>query len=171
MAALAGATRAGFVLLTALLTLVAGLPHVRCRCPSGRVIPFCLGSLFHGATGCCAAESPSSPDGCCASANGAETDPGAPSCCCHASAAWAEEAASEARLAAGHCTKSLTAADDLATASRHPGSAPASDSFDLLPPAGILAAALQDREPPSRQGHSLAPPPTDLVTALQRLTI
>ena len=42
----------GLVWLTAAMTLVAGLPHFDCRCPSGQVKPFCLATASKK-TGCC----------------------------------------------------------------------------------------------------------------------
>jgi hypothetical protein len=63
---------------TAVSTLLAGSPRLDCRCPDGRVKPFCLSILFQSA--CC--------DGsCCSEAtrdgNGQATTK--PSCCCRAS--------------------------------------------------------------------------------------
>jgi hypothetical protein len=140
MVALGRTTRAGFVWLTALLTLVAGLPHVQCRCPSGRIKVFCPGDATGG---CCAtAASCSPPEACCAPTHAAPVREDVRSCCCHASAP-ATEIASETGVAAMRCTKTLPAA----------------------------AVPLEDPRQPSWQGHSLAPPPTDLVTVLQRLTI
>lgn len=55
--------------LTAVMTLVAGTPHVHCQCPNGNIKPFCL-SMFSSASGCCCDGS------CCAQASAA-------ACCCH----------------------------------------------------------------------------------------
>jgi hypothetical protein len=169
MVALGKTTRAGFVWLTALLTLVAGLPRVECHCPSGRIKPFCLGFLFPG--GCCAAEASSSPSGCCAPADEGRSGEDVPSCCCHASSASAKDTTHETGIAAGRCTRTLTGPDGLVTATREAAPTVVLACLDFLFPGAPTTIPSENQGRPSRQGHSLAPPPTDLVTVLQRLTV
>lgn len=56
--------QAGFVWLTAILTGVAGAPHLDCICPNGQHKPFCLGSPSKTTSCCCGG-------GCCSQAAGA----------------------------------------------------------------------------------------------------
>jgi len=45
--------RPALVCVTAVMTLVAGTPHVDCRCPDGRRKPYCLGTTTSGRSCCC----------------------------------------------------------------------------------------------------------------------
>jgi hypothetical protein len=65
----------GLVVLTALMTLVAGAPRVDCVCPNGNVKVFCLKALI-GSEGCCC------DDMCCETSSGAQTKPFAKKSCC-----------------------------------------------------------------------------------------
>jgi hypothetical protein len=164
--------QSGFVWLTALLTLVAGSPHVQCRCPNGRIKPFCLGFLFQGGAtgGCCAADAPSSWSSCCAGPHAARTEKDIPSCCSCCSSAE-ERAESETCVHAAGCTRTLTGPVEFVAASGDAGGALALLGVAFLSPAAFAPIPSEDQGLPSWQGHSLAPPPTDLVTVLQRLTI
>lgn len=53
--------RVTFIGLTALMTLVTGLPHFRCQCPNGSIKPFCFGYGCSGSACCCGGACPSSP--------------------------------------------------------------------------------------------------------------
>src|SRR5579871_366955 len=64
----------GPVWLTALMTLVAGIPHFHCRCPDGHLKSFCLGA-------------PSKPTGCCCGSSCCSGSPGGGCCGCQAHAA------------------------------------------------------------------------------------
>jgi len=73
----------GQVLLTAIMTVVAGMPHFSCVCPDGSVkvncFTFSSGSCCCGAGNCCGA---TDGDGCCSRAkNGLSADHGKRSCC------------------------------------------------------------------------------------------
>jgi hypothetical protein len=163
----------GFVWLTALLTLVAGSPHVRCVCPSGQVKPFCLGFLFHGGTtgGCCAADTPASPAGCCDLPHPPPAGEDVPCCCSHGPKEAACEASLAACVAAVPCTRTLEKAVEFVPVPWAAGVAVALACNSFLAPGGLTGAPSDAKGLPSWQGHSLAPPPTDLVTILQRLTI
>ena len=53
--------RTAFIGLTALMTLVTGLPHFRCQCPNGSVKPFCFGYGCSASACCCGGACPASP--------------------------------------------------------------------------------------------------------------
>lgn len=169
----------GAVWLTALMTLAAGTPHFECRCPNGRIKPFCL-ALFSGKTGCCCGGS------CCSVIPGDEdkalaaaafpSSAGAKKTCCCCCKAPAENAGSESRTASRFekvgCRKTLAEA---AVAIPVPFvKAPVQDATAHL----FVPAPEPTMEPdgfgacdclPADYYHW--PPPTDLVTVLQRFLI
>lgn len=178
MAASEKKARVALVWLTALLTLFAGAPHVQCRCPSGRLKPFCLGFLFHnpaGGTCCCAGEAPDS-GGCCVAPDALPAPRAGTKCCAcgpHTRGGQVGEAgAIRIQANAPCCFKTLVTPADFAPAPSEPGPAPAAstvaDLRSLWAPGVGLAG---DRGLLSWQAHLLAPPPTDLIITLQRLTI
>jgi hypothetical protein len=164
------------VWLTAAMTLVAGSPHFDCLCPNGHHKPFCLGSLLWTASCCCRGVSPAAAPtpSCCRQVHGPVRQTSG-SCCCHRAQ---RRQLANASAPVGHiegpcCQKTLTQAEYLPTSPSEPT---ARDGFvgkhiDLAPALFLLTAL-----PPvpdarlSWLSYDL-PPPTDLVTTLQRLTI
>jgi hypothetical protein len=169
--------RVALVWLTAALTLFAGTPRLQCRCPEGPLQPSCLG-LFpraNAASCCCAHEDgPASPPACCAPSSDPRPPTDAePSCCARREGTRATEGvvAAADRASPSPCVRALSAPADVT-----PPRAEANEAED---PA---TAALSSPQPfpassPRGQGTSpawaphLAPPPTDLLTALHRLLI
>src|SRR5262245_60186384 len=96
MAALGKKARVAHVWLTALLTLFAGLPRVQCRCPDGRVKPFCLGPCVRadGSPGCCCAGA-GTPAACCAAETSTPAEDAEPPCCACAHHLPGEDAAED----------------------------------------------------------------------------
>jgi hypothetical protein len=94
-------TMSGLTWLTILLTPLTGMPHFVCRCPNGRVKPYCLG-LASKASGCCCGCA------CCRRASEGKC------CCCHTGGASSVQATSAAPSPDSHysvgktgCAKSL----------------------------------------------------------------
>ena len=165
--------------MTALMTLVAGTPHFDCRCPNGRIKPFCL-ALLTGRTGCCCEGS------CCSAPPGddekghtthpspAATVPKKACCCCKAHQGNARGGSRTAPgLGKVGCQKSLA---EMASAVSEPSvkvSEKALSAHLFVPtlepvtehdgfgPGAFLTAYHQHR----------IPPPTDLVTVLQHFLI
>src|SRR5262245_2641030 len=73
------------ILLTAIMTLVAGLPHFSCVCPDGNVKPFCFGTSSAKSGCCCNGACCSSSEGvascCCAHSRGPAGNAISASCC------------------------------------------------------------------------------------------
>ncbi len=156
------------VWLTAVMTLVAGLPHFDCWCPNGQLKPFCLGHPA-AASGCCCG------GGCCRRAG--DTPPGR----------RAKERSCCGRRHRPGGRNTLTARAEV----RHPGCSKALARSEVCTPPRVKAAVEQDRTvaallPPALDGASslvpradaraswqvhLLAPPTDLVTLLQHLLI
>ncbi len=168
------------VVVTAIMTLIAGLPHFHCRCPNGQVKPFCLDSLINFSSHCCCqgaccsaqapprGKPPQSPDAssalspkhsrCCCATSDAEPAPG-PRTCVQASIPG--------------CQKTLIHAQDAKTSRGI--QAPARD-LTVNPLVALpLLSCWQPAIPSPNLGrvaesHGL-PPPTDLVTVLQHFLI
>jgi hypothetical protein len=73
------------VWLTAAMTLVAGTPHFTCRCPNGRVKPFCFGTAFQKSGCCCNGEcccTKAATDCPCGKTSDPDAQPVISSCCC-----------------------------------------------------------------------------------------
>lgn len=162
--------RTTLVWLTAIMTLIAGLPHVDCHCPNGRVKPFCLGFVSGCSSCCCRGSCCSSVPGgscCCRTRTTQSSASGKTSPCCggeHRSGTYAIRSAC--------CVKSLAEAEALALSGElETGDAEGIPSTTLPSQAllpHLLAGARWLRA--SGPAHSLAPP-QDLVTVLQRLLI
>ncbi len=148
---------AATVWLTAVTTVVADLPHLECRCPDGRVKPFCLAAV---APGCCCAGS------CCQTTAG--TAPVRKACCSqsHRSSDRGPSARSTG------CTKSPAPAPAPALEAATAVQAPVDMGVVFLP-ADLSSALLWGRpvkEAVAWLAHPPAPP-ADLVTRLARLLI
>ena len=160
-----------FIGLTAISTLIAATPHFSCRCPNGRVKPFCFSSPS-GASQCCCGGSCCSSSGraCCCSSPSAENSDS----CCRADNAADGAAASlgGVQFRGNRCTKTLVAPALLALPESKSAASDDGASWVLLPSPYAICSAL------SHIGSVRAfwqifrvPPPTDLVVALQRFTI
>lgn len=155
-------------LVTAAMTLVAAMPHFECRCPDGYLKPFCFGCVSR-ASGCC-----------CARAEGSSTE-SAKCCCGRTKAAVAEKCCKEERafqrflsstsgdLARASCCQLTPAYSEPAVFG------PSGDDLGTLVFAFALLAQTQFHlDTPVTDATVVSweiPPPIDLLTVLQRLTI
>jgi hypothetical protein len=164
---------AACVWLTAVMTVIAGLPHFECRCPGGRLKPFCLGTPSHTHACCCCGGGPC----CCRSAavaGPAAEEPAGPSCC-----ARIDEPSAPQQVSAGRppsvqpkgCVRTL-AADQQALTSEGFGAILSLEHSTVGP--GFLAP-VDLMTPPIRVRHSRDPvalhTPPDLVIVLRHLVI
>jgi hypothetical protein len=165
---------AGFSWLTAVMTLVTGLPHFQCQCPNGSIKPICFG-VFCSSTGCCCNNvCPGGPKGFCRNGRGGTPTKGRVACCYRHTSSPSATGSSSGTPAVQNtgCQKSLVqqqhfvkSASTKATLIRSAFDSILATftSFSGLDPAHTLVA---------KQGlHSAAAPPTDLVIVLQRFLI
>ncbi len=167
----------GATWLTAIMMLIAGTPHFDCRCPNGNIKHICL-SLFSGKSGCCCEGS------CCSAIRGDDakdlTDHPSPSaavakagCCCKGRQENArDESQTDARLGKAGCQKTLAkaAAAIAEPAMKAPVQDPTAHLF--VPAAELLAGQDGFGACDCLFAHRYHwPPPTDLVTVLQRFLI
>ncbi len=167
-------TRAGFACLTALTTLVAGLPHFQCQCPNGAIKPFCLG-VFCSSSGCCCGDACSgTPKNPRCNAKSAPGRKGRPACCCaHPSSQPTPRRSDGPPGVEGRgCQKSLAQQQQLAP------SAPSTVGHDhgaanptLFAPAALTQLGSARPATEINGLHLAAPPPSDLVIVLQRFLI
>jgi hypothetical protein len=152
------------------MTAVASTPHFTCRCPDGHIKQFCLGSIFQQDASCCGRE-------CCAAARdvAGERDTGAPGESCpycngHTRRPAPSRTAHEASFTGTCCTKTL-AAPKAATPSHGPARAGKDMTVAALVPAHAELSRSSPCEPTLFRADHQRPPPTDLITSLQRLVI
>jgi hypothetical protein len=140
------------VWLTAILTLLSGVPRFSCVCPDGSVRSSFLGVVFSGGKVCCCAESPSAPGAprksCCAAHAGGRSAPSSPSrgSQCHKTVATSDALSAPAAPANGDVQ-----------APALPAPPPAAESFAAVHAASAPVAFLS--------------PPTDLTIRLRHLVI
>jgi len=149
------------------MTLIAGTPHFDCRCPNGRVKPFCLVGLT-GKHGCCC------EDSLCAARASLSATVAQKSCCrCKAyDEAAGDESRTDARLGKAGCQKTLV--EGIVAIPAPSVKAPVQDLT-----AHLFVAAPESTMTQEGFGagdglfanHYHWPPPTDLVTVLQRFLI
>ena len=167
-------TRAGFGWLTAVMTLVAGLPHFQCQCPNGSVKPFCFG-VFCSSSGCCCGDACSpSPKDTHGNPKAAPPRKGRLPCCgaAHCSQSKPKPSDGRPRVEGRGCQRSLAQQQHLAPSvqAKAPDDTGAPASAVLIPTAlSSLASARSAADVNCL--HLAAPPPPDLVILLQRFVI
>lgn len=160
-----------FIGLTAICTLLAGTPHIQCRCPNGRLKLFCLSSSTKTSKCCC--------DGsCCGSAEGsAETAPSnSESHCCCGNRQNSDETGTPPStgpsLQENGCSKKLVLPEMQTSPDRRVAT---TNIDDVLPGVAFRTFTSPDLDLPAAQDTRWqvfrVPPPTDLCTVFQRLTI
>ena len=167
-------SRVTHVWLMALLTLFAGLPPVQCRCPSGRIKPFCLSSVFGTSTlsCCCAERVPDSEEPCCGAPVATPTEQAERPCCPHCRPQPTADTLQSASVSRLCCVKSLGQFRNLAL----------TPSETRSSPDRVCVAALSSHGPSpcfsfsghgsdTSQVHLPEPPPADLVTIFQHFLI
>ena len=146
-------------LVTALLTVTAGVPHVQCVCPDGRVMLSCTGLV---ASGCCCTDPAARTDG------GAE-----PGCCREAAGSGAGSTkslfgASDASAPEGHTPAVEACGCERSAAEPLPPAASESDDWSGAEAAWAVATGMVDL-PAAVSSHAilverrLLLPPPDLV--------
>jgi hypothetical protein len=163
MAHISKAILAGQIYLTAIMTLIAGMPHFVCRCP-GKVVD--SPPEVQTASCCCCSS--------CGSARGQEKSIGKRSCCSQTSAPGKNKETTRSHQATGSdCTK-VTGLPKVPAVS----ATKSAKLFDVSSSAWTasvtfiyLSLQIGPRDSVGRwTGHSPAPP-TDRVISLQRLLI
>ena len=152
----------GQVYLTAIMTLIAGMPHFVCRCP-GELAKAVDSRPATQATACC---------GC--GACGSVSAIGKRSCCSQTSAPSKSEGTTRSHQAAGsECTK-VAGLPKVPAVSSTRSAKPIEISYGLAAGSlAVLSSPLQTESPDSVSrwtGHSPAPP-ANRVISLQRLLI
>ena len=167
------------VWLTAIMTLVAGIPQFSCICPNGNTKPVCV-SVPTDPSGCCCAGgkccSPSpGASGCCSkSAKAANADQPTHKSCCAERRDPKPDQQPGTRLNAGQtcCTKTLTP-PKVTAVSYHKTVVERDGSFQALPPQSVSLSQswLVTANGPTLWQINLVVPPTDLVDRLQHYLI
>jgi hypothetical protein len=167
----------GAIWLTAAMTLIAGTPHFVCLCPNGHIKPFCL-TLFFDRTCCC--------NGSCCSAShvidgkdfATRASHSAAAlkkncCCCNAHQQIAkDETRTDSKLGKESCQKTLV--EGIVAVPAPSVQAPMQDLANHLVVPHPVPSVGQDGFGACGclfTNHYRLPPPTDLVTALQRFLI
>jgi hypothetical protein len=148
----------------ALMTPLAGTPHIDCLCPNGYLKRFCL-SVLSGSTACCCSGSCCGQPG--TSSQGHATKA---ACCCHGRHQRSDPAGSG--IASTPCQKTLAEGklQSVPPTKTTPQGQETAVALGLAP-VPAFSAVPADRECVlSWQSHCL-PPPTDLVIALQHFVI
>src|SRR4051794_16517190 len=168
--------KAAWVWLTAVMTLVAGLPHFDCRCPNGQVKRFCLGRASPPSGCCCGGACCSSASGgrcCCRSGGAASARQAEKRSCCGRHTRLNDERPSAAGVKAQHtcCSKVLAQVQAFVPSPAKPAVDP-DQAPAVLPPAADIVCTLVPRAHTRTPWHvHLLAPPTDLVTLLQHFLI
>src|SRR5262249_34915238 len=162
MTAFGKKARVARVWLAALLALLAGSPRVQCRCPDGRLKPFCLGFLFRGAAlvGCRSAAQgqPAPHDGCCHSPGAPPAHQAAPPRSPRRHRGHPVDPSGGASVAGPGCLRTPAAPADLSLTPSEQGPLPDLASAPLLAPPGAPALPFSSGHGPvSGQAHLLAP--------------
>jgi hypothetical protein len=167
---------ASLVWATATSMLMASTPFVVCRCPNGDIKPFCFVSTFTKSSSCCndaccsesgeGCCSKSRPDtkSCCAQKNTSDNDPGKRS--------DAKNSAEGPAFVKASCQKTLVQVKG--SSLDRPETKLGQTSPESVNP--LIGAVCGNSVRPSVPRSAVwrvdrLPPPTDLVTSLQRLTI
>ena len=156
----------GQVYLTAIMTLIAGMPHFVCRCP-GELAKAVDSRPATQATACCGC-------GACGSVSAREKTIGKRSCCSQTSAPSKSEGTTRSHQAAGsECTK-VSGLPKIPAVSSTRFAKSIEVSYGVAAGSlAVLSSPFQTESPDSVSrwtGHSPAPP-TDRVISLQRLLI
>lgn len=162
----------GHVGITAVMTLIAGMPHISCRCPDGRLKPFCF-SFLGDNSGCCGKNCCQRQDGNrCAvlDASVAADDAGAHTCCAQSGhQRSAEPGDSRHHIERNGCVRKLVQAADQAMSQNDTTRVTELTFAFTLPHETVTTLPLRPA------GHTwqpyLLPPPTDLTIVLQRFVI
>ncbi len=169
------------VWLAVAMTVVAGVPHSSCRCPDGRIKPFCSGSTGKKGGCCCDGECCCAKAGtaCCCKKSDSEEPQGATGSCCgqrgsccghHGQSATNAPANVLPAVTGSCCTRTLVQPEvsTFLSPERMVVKDVALGALLAVPLAPLWDAP---SEPWAFRQEHQRPPPTDLLTTLQRLLI
>lgn len=161
------ALQAGLVWLTAITTLIAGVPHFDCICPNGQQKQFCAGPS--GDHCCCGDTCCSSASGCCQVPASLPDQQEKPRCCSESQhLGKADLRADGKQLSSSGCTRTLAQGELAITSAKV--NAERSVSVAVFAGAPVWPEQLPTARHFSLEAHQL-PPPTDLVVSLQHFLI
>jgi hypothetical protein len=174
---LGGAVQVGFVCLTALSTLIAGVPYFDCVCPNGNHKPFCLG-VSSPQTGCCCGGSCCSSSAgkccCCKAQDSSPDEQSEQSCCCKSQQQSSTDAPAKGIRVEGSCCQKTLASNEFLSISptKEIAKQNSMDRFfvPLPQPVSVPPALAAGRRLFSSHRCDLPPPP-DLVITLQHFLI
>jgi len=179
MALLYKTALAGQVWVTAIMTLIAGIPQFSCICSNGSTKSICV-SVAMDSSGCCCGGgnccSPSQDAGgcCCKPVKAANADRPAHKSCCDARRDQKPDQEQVVRLQADQkcCTKTLTQ-PQVTAVSYHKTVVERDASFQALSPQSLALSPSWSAtaKVPTTWQINLVAPPTDLVELLQRYLI
>jgi hypothetical protein len=167
----------GSVWLTAAMTLLAGFPHLDCRCPDGRVKPFCLDLTSQAGRCCCGgALYPSARGGkCCGCPRGASADaPGKAECCGRLPQGLRPggPGGPAPQVKATGCSKALAQAEVFARSPARTKVSEVSPTALLVPSqVALVVASLSTLHDRISWDGDRSLPPDDLLTLLRHLLI
>jgi hypothetical protein len=169
MSLLRGIVQIGPVWLTAVMTLIAGLPHCQCRCPDGSLKLFCLRSPLQDTACCCGGA-------CCsvlAPAGRGAAVPAKPAKCCGHCQLAAKTPAPGGQVKGTCCQKTVALGQPviLVTAKRMAGEDPTAGLLAPTPDSLLPLVAPPGGSCRLTWDNYRLPPPTDLVIALQHFLI
>jgi hypothetical protein len=171
MAVLYKIVMTGQVLLTAIMTLIAGTPHLSCLCPDGATKPVCS-PLAADPSGCCCgggnccSPDPQSGAGCCTASKPKEKS------CCAANRQQKPSEQKESQFRAEHKCCVMTVGLPRVTAVSYYKTAVEKDvSLTPLHSESVTFARLPAAFTPAVWQINLTAPPTDLLDVLQHYLI
>ncbi len=178
MAILSRAVQTGAIWLTAIMTLIAGTPHFVCNCPDGHIKPFCFTLHSEKNGGCCdgsCCSTSQEDDGKVFAAHVSHSAAGVKKncCCCKPYQEKArDDSRTDAKLRKEKCQRTFV--EGIVAVPAPSVETPAKDLT-----AHLFVLAPETTMPQEGFGacdcafanHYHWPPPTDLITVLQRFLI
>ena len=152
----------------AFATVTAGLPHVQCVCPDGRVKLFCPGPI---GSGCCCRIAPPASGPARAEPNCCRAVGGCPGCCARVTPAPLAGSAGDEQAKADGCRGCVrtVVADPAAYAAEDAGDAARTQAHTPVTLSGTSVASEQAADIIRLEPRYLLPPP-DLVVVLCHFT-
>jgi hypothetical protein len=166
MKAIRKALQTGILSLTAVMTLIAGIPHFTCVCPNGKIKPFCFGVAVNS-SGCCCGKAccASGPSGkcCCGSSGG---------CACPEKADKTPKSPENGYQAKSSCCTKTLAEQEISLVSTGKPTLDQAEAPAFSHDDGPLVQSWPSATTARVAWHiHLVAPPTDLVISLQHFLI
>ena len=158
----------GLVWLTAGMTPLAGMSHLTCRCPNGRVKPFCFGLATNESGCCCGGECCTTAKPACPSARKAQV---LTRCCCQQQRAARAALANDCGCFTATCCTKTRVGPKASVVSYGEKPVPEGPTVQaVLASQPMVSSAVPSAPCRFRREHQ-RPPPTDLVITLQHFLI